>query len=88
MVIAGKARRALAELARVQVAVVLSGHVHRGYSRRAEGPGMPLIVQASTTTSVRLRGEPNAYNRVSFGPNGQTVVETRTWTGKGWRSSP
>jgi 3',5'-cyclic AMP phosphodiesterase CpdA len=86
MVVAGKARRALVGLAQAGVAVVLAGHVHRAYSRRGQEAGMPLIVQASTTTSVRLRGEPNAYNRVTFGPDGKAAVETRVWTGAGWRS--
>jgi 3',5'-cyclic AMP phosphodiesterase CpdA len=86
MIVAGKAARALAGLARAGVGVVLAGHVHRAYSARGAAAGMPLIVQASTTTSVRLRGEPNAYNRIAFDPDGQAVVDTRVWTGSDWRS--
>jgi 3',5'-cyclic AMP phosphodiesterase CpdA len=86
MVVAGKARRALDALAAAGVDVVLSGHVHREYTRRGLGDGCPLIVQASTATSFRLRGEPNAYNRVTFGADGAPIVETRVWTGSEWRS--
>jgi hypothetical protein len=88
MIVAGKARQTLVGLARAGVAVVLAGHVHRAYSRRSGEPGMPLIVQASTTTSVRLRGEPNAYNRIILRPGERPVLETRLWTGHDWESGP
>lgn len=89
MVVAGSARRALASLARARVRAVLAGHVHRGYSRYGR-PGMstPLIVQASTATSVRLRGEPNAYNRITIDEDGRLTVETRAWNGACWIARP
>jgi 3',5'-cyclic AMP phosphodiesterase CpdA len=40
-----------------------------------------LIVQASSATSTRLRGEPNAYNRIKI-ENGQARLEPRIWDGQ------
>lgn len=39
-----------------------------------------LIVQASSATSTRLRGEPNAYNRIKI-ENGRARLEPRLWDG-------
>ena len=65
---------ALAAFGRLGVRIVLSGHFHLSYVRRFEQPGalrqgIPagprhsavapiLVVQASSTISTRLRGEP------------------------------
>lgn len=81
--VAGRAAAALAALARHRVALVLGGHLHRGYARVASGG--PLVLQGSTATSVRLRGEPNAYNRISF-EEGVPVVEVRTWHDGAWQT--
>ena len=87
--IAGGAARALAAFAQAGVKLVLAGHLHRGYARFAtlDSPS-PLILQGATATSVRLRGEPNAYNRVTIGPDGSPEVEVRIWDGAGWASRP
>lgn len=82
MPLAGKARETLAAFAAADVRLVLSGHGHRAYAR-ASGEG-PLIVQCATTTSVRLRGDPNAYNRITIMPGVAPAVEVRVWTGSRW----
>lgn len=93
----GRAEAALAAFAAQDVRLVLSGHLHFGYMRArgaaagagraggAAGPGSGelLVVQAATATSTRLRGEPNAYNRIRI-DNGLASVEVRAWNGSGW----
>lgn len=95
----GRAEAALAAFAAQGVRMILSGHLHLGYMRArgaatgagtaggAAGSGTDagelLVVQAATATSTRLRGEPNAYNRIRI-ENGSAVVEVRAWSGDGW----
>lgn len=95
----GRAEAALAAFAAQGVRMILSGHLHLGYMRArgaatgagtaggAAGSGADagdlLVVQAATATSTRLRGEPNAYNRIQI-KNGSAVVEVRAWTGHSW----
>jgi 3',5'-cyclic AMP phosphodiesterase CpdA len=83
----GRARSTLARFAAAGIGLVLSGHVHRSYARfGASGKG-PLIVQAATTTSVRLRGEPNAYNRIRIDEAGKITVDVRSWQRSAWLSA-
>jgi 3',5'-cyclic AMP phosphodiesterase CpdA len=85
----GGAGRAVAMLTRQRVRLVLAGHLHRGYVRFASAErGAPLIVQGATATSVRLRGEPNAYNRISIDADGAPVVRARVWDGVAWTMRP
>ncbi len=86
-VVVGNADRALAAFAQAGVGLVLSGHLHRRHSRALGSPGGgTLLLQGASATSWRLRGEPNAYNRIVIGPDGGTAVEPRIWDGQGWAS--
>lgn len=94
-----RADRALETFARLGVRLVLSGHFHMSYVRRHEQPGAiavaaptgarqaagaPILVaQTSSTTSTRLRGEPNAYNLIDFA-QGDISIAVREWSGAGW----
>ena len=83
--VAGGAQSALRAMAAHNVSLVLAGHLHRGYARLSSPDGKPpLILQGATATSVRLRGEPNAYNQITIGEDGEATVRVRSWTGKNW----
>ena len=43
--------------------------------------GGPLVVQAASATSTRLRNEPNAYNLITVA-DGKVEVEIHAWDGK------
>ncbi|NGM22815.1 metallophosphoesterase [Roseomonas stagni] len=82
----GNAAPALEAFARHGVGLVLTGHLHLGDIRPVGERGM-LLVQAATATSVRLRGTPNAYNRITV-QDGQARVTTRVWDGTAWQDAP
>ena len=95
------ADRALRAFAELGVRLVLSGHFHLSYIRRFEQPGVVcdgapsgpresaiapiLVAQSSSTTSTRLRGEPNAYNVIDIA-SGEISIAVREWHGSGWRT--
>lgn len=73
------------------VRLLLSGHLHLGSIRRhmreTGQESALLVLQAGTATSTRLRGEPNAYNRIRI-ENGEARIERRVWDGSGWTAQP
>ena len=95
----GGAARALAAFARQGVRLVLSGHLHVGdvaepareAGAQASGTAATTttaegwtVVLSSTTTSRRLRGEPNAFNEIRIAPDGKVEVFARAWDGTRW----
>lgn len=95
------ADRALRAFASLGVRLVLSGHFHLSYVRVHEQPGETgkgspqglrqaaaapiLVAQTSSTTSTRLRGDPNAYNLISF-DKGEIGIDVREWRNESWQT--
>ncbi len=90
----GGAKAALAAFGRQRVRLLLSGHLHRGDVTEpvaAAGPGAApglTVVLSATTTSRRLRGEPNAYNSIRVWPGGKVELTVRAWdaAARRWRA--
>ena len=77
----GRAPMAMAELARAEVDVFLSGHLHHSNigtsARRYKIAGFAaLLVQAGTAASTRERDELNAFNVLRIG---KTELTVQTW---------
>lgn len=73
--VVGRASEMLSVLGRRGVDLVLAGHLHKGFWRAHEHTTEDhrhhvLVVQASTATSGRLRGEPNAFNALDLTDEG------------------
>lgn len=87
--VVGGSRRALAAFAAHGVRLVLAGHLHRTYSRMAAPEGSaPMILQGGSATSVRLRGEPNAYGRIEVSPDGTVTALGQIWEDGRWIEAP
>ncbi len=96
--VVGGASRALEAFAAHGVRLVLAGHLHRSYSRMApdmgsggtlhpapgEQPQRPMILQGGSATSTRLRGEPNAFGRITIEPGGTIHVQRFVWGEGRW----
>jgi 3',5'-cyclic AMP phosphodiesterase CpdA len=61
--------RALAELARRNVAAVLSGHVHDAFDLVHDTPNGPVRMIGAGTLSLRTRTTPPSFNELSIGPD-------------------
>jgi len=73
-------------LTAVGIDVFLTGHLHTSYTghsaqRYNTGGRSAVVVEASTATSTRLRGEPNGFNVLRVKPDG-IQVENRAWDGE------
>jgi 3',5'-cyclic AMP phosphodiesterase CpdA len=70
------------------IAVCLSGHLHRSFTGLAVTPldeaGSVLAVHASTATSTRLRGHENAYNQLTLDA-ARLRVDSVGYDGKAFR---
>ncbi|HYC70649.1 MAG TPA: metallophosphoesterase family protein [Opitutaceae bacterium] len=79
----GRAALAMAVIDRCGVDLLLSGHLHHGYSgdTRTQYPAARrgvVAVQAGTAISGRVRSDPNGYNRILLAED-RMSVEVRTW---------
>lgn len=68
--------RALAELAKRNVAAVLSGHVHDPFDLMAQTPNGPVRMIGAGTLSQRVRSTPQSFNELRYAA-GVLTVEAR-----------
>jgi 3',5'-cyclic AMP phosphodiesterase CpdA len=81
----GRSARALKIIDECGVELLLSGHLHHGYSGdvRPYYPGTRrsiVVVQAGTSISRRTRAGPNAYNVIRISPD-MMDLQVRQWSG-------
>lgn len=75
--------RAIAELERIGVDLLLAGHFHHAHAGATPG-GTPFVL-AGTAISNRLRGEPNSYNLITIDAP-EVTVEARVWSGSSFET--
>jgi 3',5'-cyclic AMP phosphodiesterase CpdA len=79
----GRAARAVPTLAECGVDILLAGHYHLAHTGNTtarypiEGFSA-LVVHAGTTTSSRLRDEPNSFNLLQIAP-GEITIDCYSW---------
>ncbi|HXH02730.1 MAG TPA: metallophosphoesterase [Candidatus Competibacteraceae bacterium] len=64
--------------------LILAGHRHTSRIRGGD-EAQPLLVQAGTATSHRLRDEDNAYNVLAVHDDGWVEIAVSRWDGRGFR---
>ena len=69
--------RALAELAKRNVAAVLSGHVHDPFDLTQDTTHGPIRMIGAGTLSQRIRSTPQSFNELRFEADGRLCVEAR-----------
>lgn len=82
----------LATLARRDVRVVFSGHLHRQFQVTHQvaldaGPREILLMQVGTATSTRRRNQPNAFSLVTIDRTGVALAE-QIWNGERFVGRP
>ncbi|KAF0096400.1 MAG: 3' 5'-cyclic-nucleotide phosphodiesterase [Puniceicoccaceae bacterium 5H] len=81
----GNAHDALHAFAEIGVDLLLSGHLHLGFTGHAltqhQIVERILVIQAATATSTRLKSEPNAYNWITIDGN-EIRLRKRVWRGQ------
>jgi 3',5'-cyclic AMP phosphodiesterase CpdA len=86
----GRHEDAIAAVCAAGVHIALAGHFHRTYAEAArkmvENAGRALVIQAGTSTSVRLRNnELQSFNWIETHKNNEVDLQVVAWDGSGFR---